>query len=283
MTESLNRKFDVLLKSGMCPPYLLDVITLLVAHANETELFKKELRSAPFESAVLPKTHQALPTRADEVAVAAGPPRNESELRPEADQAAFCAEERLVDAAEKSLRLYAADLKNMSDIAMATSSKKLREMKTHTFAEMTSFQDRVIKDALRECQAELDSLQAGWLGSMNGEVARLEAEVHQVGLASQKELYRMLEGCSDYMSKGFQLLNTEPLENTHRIMADCMFFVERLKLAERQMVPRVEMDAVCERLKNVERIIARTVNDAPTCPAAATDTSRLFSASRPGE
>ncbi|RNF11849.1 hypothetical protein TraAM80_00684 [Trypanosoma rangeli] len=165
MTASLNRKFDLLQKSGTCPPYLLDVLTLLVAHANETEVFKQELRSAPFENATPPIC-------SNRGAVAAIPPQRELAAQPEVNLAPKAAEAGDVLATERTLRSYAEDLKMINDIAMATSSKKLREMKTSTSTEMVAFRDRVVRDTWERTREELDSLRMGWLESMKEEVER---------------------------------------------------------------------------------------------------------------
>ncbi|EKF27781.1 hypothetical protein MOQ_008486 [Trypanosoma cruzi marinkellei] len=250
MTAALNRKFDLLQKSGTCPSYLLDVLTLLVAHANETELFKQELRSAPFENA-------APPLRSERKIVAAAAPQPEMGPQTVAQPAAPGAEKDVLLAAERTLRAYASDLRNINDIAIATSSKKLREMKTSNFSEMTAFRDRMVSDAVDRTREELELLRIGWLESMNTEVERAKMEVHKVGLSSQKALHKMLEGYRDYVSDGFRLLKTEPLEVMHRAMAECAFCVERLKIMEQQVVPRIEIDALCGRLKNVERVIAQ--------------------------
>ncbi|RNF17181.1 uncharacterized protein Tco025E_04920 [Trypanosoma conorhini] len=250
MTAALNRKFDLLQKSGTCPSYLLDVLTLLVAHANETELFKQELRSAPFESA-------APPTFADRGVAAAIPPQQQLATHNATNPVGLSAEAGDVLAAEKALHEYAENLRMINDIAMATSSKKLRAMKTSASTEMEAFRDRVLRDTVEQTREELDSLRMGWLESMNTEVERAKAGVHQVALSSQQALYKMVEGYSDYVSTGFQLLTTEPLEVTHRAMAECELCVERIKMLERQAMPRIEVDALHERLKSVERAIAQ--------------------------
>ncbi|KAF8297557.1 hypothetical protein TcYC6_0080330 [Trypanosoma cruzi] len=250
MTAALNRKFDLLQKSGTCPSYLLDVLTLLVAHANETELFKQELRSAPFENA-------APPLRAGRGMVAAAAPQPEMGAQTVAQPEAPGTEKGVLLAAERTLRAYASDLRKINDIAMATSSKKLREMKTSNFTEMAAFRDRVVSDTVDRAREELELLRMGWLESMNTEVERAKMEVHKVGLSSQKALQKMLEGYRDYVSDGFRLLKTEPLEVMHRAMAECAFCVERLKIMEQQVVPRIEIDALCGRLKSVERVIAQ--------------------------
>ncbi|KEG14220.1 hypothetical protein DQ04_00571150 [Trypanosoma grayi] len=269
MTEALNRKFDLLLRSGTCSPYLLDVVTLLVAHANDTELLKKELRSAPFDNAVPPKAQRIPNASADHVGAAPQPaivslvPRqSEVGVSVEVEQAALSAKESVLLAAETSLRSYAADLKKINDIAIATSSKSLRELKTSTSTDMSAFRDRVVRDTVEQTREELDSLRMGWLESMDKDVERLKAEIHQMGLTTQNELRRIVEGCNVFISKGFKLLKAEPLVDVHCAMAQSALSAERVELVERQIVPRAEIDVLCERVKSVERVIAQMVNDA---------------------
>ncbi|RNF11850.1 hypothetical protein TraAM80_00685 [Trypanosoma rangeli] len=98
----------------------------------------------------------------------------------------------------------------------------------------------------------------------------------------------MMEGYSDYLSSGFHLLQTKPLEVTYSAMAECAMCVERVKIVERQAVPRIEMDALRERLKSVERAIAlmgnaipsgRTVGDhTPILPSVGPSKGREFTA-----
>ncbi|KAH9582148.1 hypothetical protein LSM04_006205 [Trypanosoma melophagium] len=276
MTEALNRKFDLLLKSDTCPPYLLDVVRQLVAHANETELFKTELRSAPFDSAVPIKKQDVLPSSADQVAaVAVNSRQSDDEREAEMHKVSLYTQEQVLETAEASLHAYAADLKKINDIAMATSSKRLREMKTSTSTEMVEFRDRVVRDTVERTREELNSLRMEWLESMNVEVGRLKADIHNLSTGFQKELSKMRDGYTNYLSKGFELFKTEPLEVAHSLLAECALATRRVELVELQLVPKVEIDVLFERVKSVERAIAHMMKGSTriTIPSESTSPS----------
>ncbi|ORC93172.1 uncharacterized protein TM35_000024980 [Trypanosoma theileri] len=260
MTEALNRKFDLLVKSGKCPPYLLDVVSLLVAHANDTELFKKELRSAPFDSVVAPmkKQNVVVPSSADQVsAVTVMSGQKDNERVAEINKNGLYTQEQVLQTAEASLRAYATDLKKINDIAMATSSKRLREMKTSTSTEMMEFRDRVVRDTVERTREELNSLRMEWLESMNVEVGRLKTDINKLGIESQKEMCKITDAYTNYISKGFELMKTEPLEVAHSVLAECALSASRVELVEQQLVPKVEIDVLCERVKSMERAITQ--------------------------
>ncbi|EAN77901.1 uncharacterized protein TEOVI_000296100 [Trypanosoma equiperdum] len=244
VTEALNRRFEHLLDSNTCSSDLIDVIRLLVAHANETDLFKKELRSAPF----------SVPAEQQVQRVQGEPLTCDQEKM---EQISFRTKEHILVAAESSLRSYVTSLKNVNDIAIATSSKNLREMKGRLSADMLSFQERVVRTTVEQMEQELDSLRVSWLESMNREVARVKEELHRMGVGLRRELLGLMEGYSKYMAKGIRLLNVDRLADMHRLTAECMLSAERLALVEKQLVPRVEIHVLHEQVKEIERQLSR--------------------------
>nr|CCC93638.1 conserved hypothetical protein [Trypanosoma congolense IL3000] len=246
VTEALNRRLNILQSSGTCPSDLLDVIRLLVAHANETDLFKKELRSQPFTSPVQePQTQQQVQQRAQQEMPVVQYPED-------MQQCAFRARENILMAAESSLRSYVANLKNVNDIATAASSKKLREIKKCISEEMKAFQERVIQGTVEEMEIELDSLRMKWLETIDKEVSRVKEEIHQMGIGLRKELRNMAEGYGDFMAKGFKLINLGQFEEIHKLRADSVLAAGRLELVEKQIVPQMEIEALRERIKMIE-------------------------------
>ncbi|KAG8347825.1 hypothetical protein ERJ75_000969500 [Trypanosoma vivax] len=248
MIEALNNRFDILLSSNVCTPNLIDVLRLLVAHANETELFKQELRSVPVRDVVQQHT--------------LGNP-NYDQVYVDLQAAVTDAKESVLLMLENSLRSYTANLKSVNDIALATSSKELRQLKSRVHSEMVAFEERVVNSIREEVRSQLDTLRLKWLESICDEVGQLKSELLQVGFGLQREMRRITDECARCGARVAEILKTDRLEAPLRFMEECAHGLERLRIVEEQIIHRVEVSALCERIDNIERRISQLASCEP--------------------
>ncbi|KAK7197223.1 hypothetical protein NESM_000668200 [Novymonas esmeraldas] len=288
MTTALNRKFDVLCHSGTCPSYLVDVLSLLVAHANDTELFKTELRhgggggyadtraggaaGARAASFSGPAGHSSHVTQ-DEREQQAEDRRRQLMYKQVEDPAALddalrASHESVLIAAERSLQTYAEDLKHINDIAMATSAKQLRAMRVETQQQMESFRDRVCSDVVERTKEELEEVRGELATSVRADASDMVRQLQEVSLTAEQQLHTMTCAYSDFVAHAHDALTVAPLVDAHKAATAVAYVQEHLTCIEATTATRSEVGMLGERLKDLERIVAALSSVADTPDAA---------------
>lgn len=247
MTSALNRKFDVLARSGTCPPYLLDVLSLLVAHANDTELYKTEMRSAPYTNGGGGKDGGVLQRTLPSVQAA------EEALQ----DTVKASHETILLAAEHSLRAYAEDLKKVNEVAMATSAKLLRELRSSTQHEMDGYRDRLCEAAVGQSTRELEVLQMEWLEGVRAEAERLKSDVDLIASQAERAIQEKAADYAAFVARAHEVLNTQLAVDTHEAVAAGAMASVQVNMLSASAAAKADVDLLADRLKQAERAIAR--------------------------
>ncbi|KPA79874.1 hypothetical protein ABB37_04947 [Leptomonas pyrrhocoris] len=275
MTTVLNRKFDLLCHSGTCPSYLVDVLSFLVAHANDTELFKSELRSSDGGGASGFETTQAglLPSSRANSAIRPDRASREASERYAADRrtqllyrqvedsealddALRASHESVLIAAEQSLQTYAEDLKNMNEIAMATSAKQLRAMRVETQEQMEAFRDRVCASVVTQTRDELDVMRSEFGASIKEDVGDMVRQLHEVSLTAQRQVQALAKSFAEFVAQTHEATAVVPLQDAHDALAAVEYVQERMDCVEAAVASRADVDTLQKRLQEVERLVA---------------------------
>ncbi|KAG5463866.1 hypothetical protein LSCM1_00039 [Leishmania martiniquensis] len=275
MTSVLNRKFDVLCHSGACPPYLIDVLSLLVAHANDTELFKTEIRRS--DRAECDGTPAgAVSPRAASSATPAIPPgevggdaceRQLADWRTQIltkqvndpgvlDDVLRASHETVLVAAERSLQTYAEDLKHINDIAMATSAKQLRAMRVETQQQMEAFRDRVCGSVVEQTKEELEMIRSELAASVRADVSDMVQQLHQVSLVAQRQLQEITSSYTDFVAQAHDVLTVAPLADAYEAVKTVEYMQEQVEYMGTTMAVKSDVETLEERLKDLEGIVA---------------------------
>ncbi|AYU83386.1 hypothetical protein, conserved [Leishmania donovani] len=286
MTTVLNRRFEVLCHSGTCPSYLIDVLSLLVAHANDTELFKTELRkgdggefgAAATGTGSVHATSSTGPSSRTDRAVGETRERQAADRRtqlmykqvedPEAlDDALRASHETVLIAAERSLQTYTEDLKHINDIAIATSAKQLRAMRVETQQQMEAFRDRVCGSVVAQTKEELEVIRSELAASVRADVSDMVRQLHQVSFSTQQQLQQLTSSYTDFVAQAHDALAVAPLADAYEAVKTVEYMQEQLKCIEAAAATRSDMETLEERLKDLESIMA-TLGSAARTPDA---------------
>ncbi|CBZ25880.1 conserved hypothetical protein [Leishmania mexicana MHOM/GT/2001/U1103] len=284
MATVLNRRFDVLCHSGTCSPYLIDVLSLLVAHANDTELFKTELRksdggelgAAATGAGSAYVTSSTDPASRTDRAVGEARERQAADRRtqlmykqvedPEAlDDALRASHETVLIAAERSLQTYTEDLKHINDIAMATSAKQLRAMRVETQQQMEAFRDCVCGSVVAQTKEELEVIRSELVASVRADVSDMVSELHQVSLSTQQQLQQLTSSYTDFVAQAHDALTIAPLADAHEAVKTVEYMQEQLKCIEAAAATRSDVEALGKRLKDLESVMT-TLRSVPRTP-----------------
>lgn len=269
MTTVLNRKFDLLCHSGTCPSYLVDVLSLLVAHANDTELFKSELRicgGAEAHRIASPVSRGNSADRPDQMPRDVGE-RGAADRRtqlmyrqvedPEAlDDALRASHESVLIAAEKSLQTYAEDLRHMNEIAMATAAKQLRSMRVETQQQMEEFRDRVCAGTVSQTREELEVMRSEFGASVKEDVSAMVRQLHEVSLRAQQQVQELTASFGEFVADTHAATVVVPLGDAHEALAAVEFMEERMSCVEAAAASRADVDTLESRLRELERVVA---------------------------
>jgi hypothetical protein len=269
MTTVLNRKFDLLCHSGTCPSYLVDVLSLLVAHANDTELFKSELRmgggSRGGQPGLLP-SHGNSAIRPD-CAAREAHERSAADRRtqlmyrqvedPEVlDDALRASHESVLIAAEQSLQTYAEDLKHMSDIAMATTAKQLRAMRVETQQQMEAFRDRVCASVVSQTRDELEVMRSEFGISVKEDVSKEVRQLQGMCLDAQRKVQELTTSFAEFVAQTHEAATVMPLTDAHEALVAVTYVQARMDDVEAATASRADVETLQNRLRELERVVA---------------------------
>ena len=297
MTTVLNRKFDLLCHSGTCPSYLIDVLSLLVAHANDTELFKSELRTSggcngggdssaldvPARTGLFSSrgTSATRPDRASREVNERSAADRRADLMyrqvedPEAlDDALRASHESVLIAAEQSLQTYAEDLKHMNEIAMATSAKQLRTMRVETQTQMEAFRDRVCASVVTQTRDELEVMRSEFGAAVKEDASAMVRQLHEVSLAAQRQVQELTNSYAEFVAETHAATVTLPLADAHDALTAVEFVQERVDSVAAAAASHADLEALETRLRELEKVVA-TLGSAVSAPPATADGSSL--------
>ncbi|KAG5488435.1 hypothetical protein JIQ42_00040 [Leishmania sp. Namibia] len=275
MTTVLNRKFDVLCHSGTCPPYLIDVLSLLVAHANDTELFKAEIRHSDGGAcggAAAGASSARAASSAGPLSLSGRACGDARERQPEdrrtaliykqvEDPDAFddmlrASHETVLIAAERSLQTYTEDLKHINDIAMAASAKQLRAMRVEAQQQMEAFRDRVCGSVVEQTKEELEMMRSELAASVRADVGDMVRQLHQVSLRAQQQLQELTSSYTDFVAQAHDVLTAAPLADTCEAVKTVTYMQEQLESVVTAVAAKSDVETLEERLKDLEGIVA---------------------------
>ncbi|GET93101.1 hypothetical protein, conserved [Leishmania tarentolae] len=288
MTTALNRRFDVLCHSGTCPSYLIDVLSLLVAHANDTELFKTELRKDDrgvfgTAAATAGRVHAASstgPANRTAQAVSEACERQAADRRtqlmykqvedPETlDNVLRASHETVLIAAERSLQTYTEDLKHINGIAMATSAKQLRATQVETQQQMEAFRDRVCGSVVAQTTEELEVMRSELVASVRGDVSDMVQRLHQVSLDTEQKLQQLTSSYTEFVAEAHNAFTMAPLADYYDAVKTVEYMQEKLKCIEATAASRLDVETLEDRLKDLEKIMSTLGSVASTPKAGA--------------
>ncbi|KPI88203.1 hypothetical protein ABL78_2707 [Leptomonas seymouri] len=275
MKTVLNRKFDLLCHSGTCPSYLIDVLSLLVVHANDTELFKSELRASGNGGAGGVDGFQgSLPTPSrDNSAIRAGRASRDAHERyaadrrtelmyrqvedPEAlDDALRASHESVLIAAEQSLQTYTEDLRHMKEIAMATSAKQLRAMRVETQQQMEAFRDRVCSSVVSQTKDELEVMRSEFGASVKEDVSDMVRQLHEASITAQRQVQELTTSFAEFLSEAREATTVAPLQDAHEALAAVGYMQEKVACMEAAAASTADIEALEARLERLELVVA---------------------------
>ncbi|CAJ1014454.1 hypothetical protein, conserved [Leishmania lindenbergi] len=293
MATALNRRFDVLCHSGVCPSHLIDVLSLLVAHANDTELFKTELRhggggevgAVTTGAGSVRATSSTGPANCTDRAPGDARERQAADRRiqlmykqaedPEVlDDALRASHETVLIAAERSLQTYAEDLKHINDIAMATSAKHLRAMRVETQQQMEMFRDRVCGNVVERTKEELEVMRSELTASVRDDISDMVRQLHQVSLSTQQQLQELTSSYTDFVAQAHDVLTAAPLADVYETVKTVEYMQKQMDCMEAKALSKSDVKALEERLKNLECTVATLGPVAEKSDGAATAASR---------
>lgn len=176
------------------------------------------------------------------------------------DRALQASHESVLIAAERSLRTYAEDLKHMNDIAMATAAKKLRELRSSTLQDMTSFRDRVCGDVVDQTREELDLLRSEWYGDVRAEAEKAKQEVHEASITAQHDIHELLSAHRRFVAQAQDVLTTSPMVDAHEAAMSTALVEYQLKILEANTSNKGEVGLMKERLRQLEKVVALLSN-----------------------
>ncbi|CAJ1012514.1 hypothetical protein Q4I28_007827 [Leishmania naiffi] len=294
MATALNRRFDVLCHSGVCPSHLIDVLSLLVAHANDTELFKTELRhggggevgAVSTGAGSVRATSSTGPANCTDRAPGDARERQAADRRiqlmykqaedPEVlDDALRASHETVLIAAERSLQTYAEDLKHINDIAMATSAKHLRAMRVETQQQMEMFRDRVCGNVVERTKEELEVMRSELTASVRDDISDMVRQLHQVSLSTQQQLQELTSSYTDFVAQAHDVLTAAPLADVYETVKTVAYMQKQMDCMEAKALSKSDVKTLEERLKNVECTVATLGPVAEKSDGAATAASRV--------
>ncbi|CAM43801.2 conserved hypothetical protein [Leishmania braziliensis MHOM/BR/75/M2904] len=293
MATALNRRFDVLCHSGVCPSHLIDVLSLLVAHANDTELFKAELRhggggevgAVTTGAGSVRATSSTGPANCTDRAPGDARERQAADRRiqlmykqaedPEVlDDALRASHETVLIAAERSLQTYAEDLKHINDIAMATSAKHLRAMRVETQQQMEMFRDRVCGNVVERTKEELEVMRSELTASVRDDISDMVRQLHQVSLSTQQQLQELTSSYTDFVAQAHDVLTAAPLADVYETVKTVEYMQKQMDCMEATALSKSDVKALEERLKHLECTVATLGPVAEKSDGAATAASR---------
>lgn len=281
MTTALNYRFQLLREAGSCDPLLLQVLALLVAHANENGLPRTPTiikgeeecrRPSPPPSRLQPAEYMA------ETAVTSTPTREAALLPsdPLTLETTRILQENIVRTTESALQHYAKDVRRINDIAVGALEKTLRTLERDGAISMEVACEQYASSAADHISEEWERRQQSWLVSSQREVAELEERLRTLveGCHQQQE---QLEAYGSFLAGAHESLLSSSLISSHQLIAASLLLEEELEAMVASTASKYDLRVVKERLDSLEAKVwgtegIHTVFDA-ACPTGADDTA----------
>eukprot|EP00796_Vickermania_ingenoplastis_P004993 gene4993-3588_t len=263
MTSALNSRFELLRESGTCDPLLVQVLALLVAHANDTEAVKAGMLEAHHRGPPSVPAPQRAPTHsiAQDLRTAVPHPSASSA------EALRVVQECIVEAAESSLQRYASDVRRVNDLALATLEREMQQMQARVTQTVEATLDTVSTRTSERLAAAVERHHDKWLESAGETVRELEERLETL-TRSCAAYEGHLEAYGDYLAGVHGSLLSGSLLGAHRLVATSLLLEEELHSLSAASATKAEVQLLRDRLQRLERRHG-TVPPAPAPPPAA--------------
>ncbi|EPY35452.1 hypothetical protein AGDE_07332 [Angomonas deanei] len=255
---ALNRKYDLLCRSGTCSPQLLDVLSLLVAHAHDCELFKRELRFSHGKE----EPHLSnffCEGDADEKKAAdrrLGLVKQQVFDPTELGEAIRGSHEKVLLSAEHSLHAYQQDLKRLGEATVCSVAKQLQSLSADTKEGLDRFRDDCCRAVVEQTREELDRERLSWYTQLTAQVEQLKNDVNDCGVSAMKEMSEMSDDYSRFIATSYESLSG--LSQDHdRTSTQSALLEEKVRRLEDRVAQQRDVDLLSARMKEVERHLAR--------------------------
>jgi hypothetical protein len=282
MQTALARKLDVVVRAQNIPKNVVDLLTMLVAHASDSDGAHDELsrRVAATEAATVAPTSEL--TKAHDVAL-----KEVASLRQQTMQLEHtireaqssllthlemkqaqlrCTMQQLQEEAEVLLRdaipgamqqhlaKFAMDVRRVGDLAVAAAAKRLHTTQAEATKTVHDVCIKTAQAAIDKAEEDIDVLQFKWRRRIEEEVERAEANFRAASMAASATVNKCASDCMSFMASRLELSNIEPLVELHRLAGEVQFCSATLHLVSDATPSHMEVRDLQSRLSLLEQV-----------------------------
>ena len=281
MQSALARKLDVVVRAQNIPKNVVDLLTMLVAHASDTDINRDELarRLAAAEVAAASPTseltiaHDAAlkevsslriqtaqlehTIREAQASLLTHLEMKQAQLRNAMQQIQEEAEVLLRDSIPRTMQQhlakFAMDVRRVGDLAVAAAAKRLNASQEAAAVAVHEACVKTAQAAVDKAEEDIDVLQTKWRRRIEDEVDRAEASFRAASLAASATVNRAASDCVAFLASRIELSNIAPLAELHELRGEVQFCSATVRLVSDATPSLMEVRDVQARLSLVEQ------------------------------
>lgn len=247
--DALNHRFQLLRESGTCTPELLQVITLLVANANQTASLQKEedLSGA---------NHSFTEDESDLLPASAG-----LSSSPAADKVDWLTidsmgriQEHIVAVTDGSLQQYARDVRHLNDLSISTAEEHVRQLLERLLRSTSSSLERTGRQSLDDFAAEQSRTQRDFRIQCERELELFERQLEDRLTQFRMQVAKEVDQYTAFMrsSREHEFSVSQVFLHSHRLMAASLLLEEEAQQLSANGATKLELKLLKERVRLLE-------------------------------